>query len=170
MVLYFETSLLEDTVVRPARDVNAGMPGDTHQAELVGMLKVAMASSGSNWIPTILLNQLDDVAHFHRTQGRPNFKWLRRLCRLVRPPMKIISYSHTRAHLAATMDRVVADHAPVIITRKGSPSCVLVSLDDWKSMDETNYLRSSPINAQRLNESIRELQRGGPEIVHLFNW
>ena len=45
-------------------------------------------------------------------------------------------------------------------------ACVLVSLDDWESMEETNYLRSSPVNAQRLDESIRELEGGGAEIVH----
>lgn len=79
--------------------------------------------------------------------------------------METISYSDARAQLAATMDRVISDHAPVIITRHGSQACVLVSLDDWESMEETNYLRSSPINAARLSESIRELEASGPGIV-----
>lgn len=80
--------------------------------------------------------------------------------------METISYSDARAQLAATMDRVISDHAPVIITRHGSQACVLVSLDDWESMEETNYLRSSPTNAARLSEAIRELEHGGPGIVH----
>ena len=42
---------------------------------------------------------------------------------------------------------------------------MLVSLDDWESMEETNYLRSSPTNAQRLTESIRELEDEGEGIV-----
>ena len=79
--------------------------------------------------------------------------------------METISYSDARAQLAATMDRVIADHAPVIITRHGSQACVLISLDDWESMEETDYLRSSPANAQRLTESIRELEEGGPGLV-----
>jgi antitoxin YefM len=79
--------------------------------------------------------------------------------------METISYSDARAQLAATMDKVISDHAPVIITRHGSHACVLVSLDDWESMEETNYLRSSPANAQRLIESIRELEGGGAGIV-----
>ncbi len=65
------------------------------------------------------------------------------------------------------MDRVIADHAPVVITRHGSKACVLVSLDDWESMEETDYLRSSPVNAQRLHESIQELESGGPGLVSL---
>ena len=80
--------------------------------------------------------------------------------------MDTISYTDARAQLAATMDRVISDHAPVIITRHGSQACVLVSLDDWAAMEETNYLRSSPANAERLLESIRELESGGSGVVN----
>ncbi len=80
--------------------------------------------------------------------------------------MDTISYTDARAQLAATMDRVISDHAPVIITRHGSQACVLVSLDDWAAMEETNYLRSSPANAQRLLESIRELESSGAGVVN----
>ncbi len=79
--------------------------------------------------------------------------------------MRTISYSDARAQLAATMDKVISDHAPVIITRHGSQACVLVSLDDWESMDETNYIRSNPVNAQRLLESIREFEGNAQGIV-----
>lgn len=74
--------------------------------------------------------------------------------------METISYTAAREKLAATMDKVVADHAPVIITRAGSPSVVMLSLDDYESMEETAYLMSSPANAQRLIESIRALESG----------
>ena len=80
--------------------------------------------------------------------------------------METISYTDARAQLAATMDRVISDHAPVIITRHGSQACVLISLDDYESMEETNYLRYSPTNAARLTEAIRELEQDGPGIVH----
>ena len=74
--------------------------------------------------------------------------------------METISYTDARAQLAATMDKVIQDHAPVVITRHGSQACVLVSLDDWESMEETAYLMSSPANAARLNEAIRALESG----------
>ena len=41
----------------------------------------------------------------------------------------------------------------------------MVSLEDWASMDETTYLLSSPENARRLRESIRQLESG--EVIFL---
>jgi antitoxin YefM len=74
--------------------------------------------------------------------------------------MDIITYTDARAQLAATMDRVCVDHAPILITRHGSQSVVMVSLDDWESLNETAYLLSSPANAARLHESILALESG----------
>jgi antitoxin YefM len=74
--------------------------------------------------------------------------------------MKTLSSTELRANLSAVMDRVNDDHEPVIIHRgKGKP-VVMVSLEDWASMDETTYLLSSPENARRLRESIRQLEAG----------
>ncbi len=74
--------------------------------------------------------------------------------------MDAISYSAARAKLADTMDRVCDDHEPIIITRNGQQAVVMLSLDDFKSMEETAYLLRSPKNAQRLLESIAALQTG----------
>jgi antitoxin YefM len=64
--------------------------------------------------------------------------------------------------LAAEIDRVTDDHEPVIITRgRGKPAAVLVSLEDFGSYQETDYLLRSPENAKRLIESIAELEAGG---------
>ncbi len=74
--------------------------------------------------------------------------------------MKAISYTAARAKLAKTMEDVCDDHAPVIITRKGEGSVVLMSLDDYEAMKETTYLLRAPRNAKRLLESIAELEAG----------
>ncbi|MBV2096643.1 MAG: type II toxin-antitoxin system prevent-host-death family antitoxin [Candidatus Thiodiazotropha sp.] len=75
--------------------------------------------------------------------------------------MYAIAYSIARAKLASTMDQVCEDHAPVIITRKGAGSVVMISLDDYQALEETAYLLRSPKNARRLLESIAELESGG---------
>ena len=74
--------------------------------------------------------------------------------------MDAIPYSRARARLAETMDRVCDDHTPIIITRRNERSVVLLSLEDYESIDETAYLLRSPQNARRLLESIAELEAG----------
>lgn len=74
--------------------------------------------------------------------------------------MDTITYSAARAKLADTMDRVCDDHEPIIITRNGQQAVVMMSLDDFKALEETSYLLRSPKNVQRLLESIAALEAG----------
>ncbi len=74
--------------------------------------------------------------------------------------MKAITYSAARENLAATMNLVCDDHDPVIITRKRNQAVVMVSLEDYESLQETAYLLRSPKNAQRLSEGISQLEKG----------
>ncbi|MZE45202.1 type II toxin-antitoxin system prevent-host-death family antitoxin [Streptomyces sp. SID5477] len=60
------------------------------------------------------------------------------------------------------MDRVTADHDYTIITRDGGkPAAVLMSLEDFASWHETDYLLRSPANAERLRKAVAELDAGG---------
>ena len=59
------------------------------------------------------------------------------------------------------MDRVTREHAPVVIERGRSKPVVLVSLEDYESLEETAYLSGSPVNAGRLTEAIHQLNSGG---------
>ena len=72
--------------------------------------------------------------------------------------MDTIRFSTVRANLAKTMEKVCDEHSPIIITRKGEPSVVLISLEDYEAMQETLYLMSSPANAVSLLDSINELE------------
>ena len=74
--------------------------------------------------------------------------------------MDAISYSSARANLASTMDRVCNDHEPLIITRNGDQSVVMLSLDDFQSLEETAYLLRSPVNARRLLAATEQLAAG----------
>ena len=71
------------------------------------------------------------------------------------------TFSDTRANLKAIMDKVVLDRAPVKITRKrGQEAVVMVSADEWASIEETLYLLRSPANAKALLDSVAELDAG----------
>ncbi|MCK5842141.1 MAG: type II toxin-antitoxin system prevent-host-death family antitoxin [Candidatus Sabulitectum sp.] len=74
--------------------------------------------------------------------------------------MKTISYTAARASFAKTMTEVCNDHAPVIVTRKRESPVVIMSLEDYETMEETTYLLRSPENARLLLESIAELETG----------
>lgn len=74
--------------------------------------------------------------------------------------MESLSISDTRANLKAVLDRVVADKAPIAITRPKGEGVVMVSASEWASIEETLYLLQSPANAARLLDAIRGLEAG----------
>ena len=53
-----------------------------------------------------------------------------------------------------------SNHEPILITRRKSESVVLLSLEDYESLMESEYLLSSPANAARLMQSIQEAKSG----------
>ncbi|MDK6907386.1 type II toxin-antitoxin system Phd/YefM family antitoxin [Actinotignum timonense] len=75
--------------------------------------------------------------------------------------MRTMNYSESRANYAEVLQAVVDDCEPVIITRSGHESAVIVSLDDYNSMRETAYLMRSPRNARRLIEAMEQIEAGG---------
>ncbi len=74
--------------------------------------------------------------------------------------MNAISYTAARENLASTMDKVCQDHTPVVITRNRDQAVVMLSLEDYESLEATAYLMRSPANARRLLESIHALESG----------
>ena len=71
--------------------------------------------------------------------------------------MHAITYTTVRANLASVMDRVCDDHEALIITRNGEQSVVMLSLEDYKALEETSYLLRTPANAKRLLAAITQL-------------
>lgn len=74
--------------------------------------------------------------------------------------MKVLSYTALRSNLAKTMEKVCDDHEPIVITRKSEGAVVMLSLEDYESLEETTYLLRSPKNVKRLVESISQLEQG----------
>ena len=74
--------------------------------------------------------------------------------------MQTINFSHTRQNLASTFDSVVDNCMPVIVTRQNKESVVIISMKDYRAMEETAYLMQSQANAKRLNRAIAQLENG----------
>ncbi|MGH6786510.1 MAG: type II toxin-antitoxin system Phd/YefM family antitoxin [Novosphingobium sp.] len=83
--------------------------------------------------------------------------------------MLVETFSNARNNLKAVMDRVVANRAPLKITRQRGEGVVMISESDWESMEETLYLLSSPKNAAMLAESIAELDAGRGQVRELID-
>jgi antitoxin YefM len=58
------------------------------------------------------------------------------------------------------MDHVYEDHETLIVTRKNSENIVLLSLDDYNSLIETQYLLSTKANTAHLLQSLEQLEEG----------
>jgi antitoxin YefM len=74
--------------------------------------------------------------------------------------MQAVTYTEARSNFAAMLDKVNADHAPVLITRQRGKPAVLISLEDFSAWEETAYLLRSPENARRLTGAIDRLNQG----------
>jgi antitoxin YefM len=74
--------------------------------------------------------------------------------------MNILTFSEARACLKHAMDDVCRDHEPTLITRRHGEHVVIMSLDDFNSIQETLHLLGSPANAKRLSESVAQFNAG----------
>ena len=74
--------------------------------------------------------------------------------------MDAITYSALRQNLKTYMDKVVQDNDPLIITRKNNENVVLLSISEYNSLMETNYLLSNEANAEHLKRSIAQHKAG----------
>jgi antitoxin YefM len=74
--------------------------------------------------------------------------------------MKSKTYTEAREKLSNIIEKVCEDHNPLIITKRRDKAVVMISLEDYESIEETAYLLRSPRNMQRLLESIKELEEG----------
>ena len=74
--------------------------------------------------------------------------------------MDVITYTDARNRLTKLLEKVNNDGAPVLITRQRGKPAVLMSLEEYASLDETAHLLRSPKNASRLKSALRELDAG----------
>ena len=74
--------------------------------------------------------------------------------------MIVANYSEFRKELKDYLDSVEFNNETLIIKRGSGKGAVLISLEEYNSIMETLHLLSSKKNAQRLYESIEQMQSG----------
>ena len=71
--------------------------------------------------------------------------------------MRTANYTDFRANLKGYIDSVIEDCDTVIINRGNDTGVVLISLEEYNSLKETEYIMSSP-------ETLEAIRRGDDDI------
>lgn len=83
--------------------------------------------------------------------------------------MKAITVSNFRANLKTHLDEVSENSDIIVIPRnnKESDAIVVMSISEYNSIKETEYLLESQANAKRLHESLSQIELGQTKSVEL---
>ncbi len=81
--------------------------------------------------------------------------------------MNVTSISKFRKDTKAYFDQVIDDKDVLLITRNDGQTVVVMTLDQYNSQVETDYLNSSDANRKHLETSIASLRAGKAEAYNL---
>jgi antitoxin YefM len=74
--------------------------------------------------------------------------------------MTAITSAKLRKTLSQTISKVCDDREAVIIEHGADRRVVMIPLEEYESMNETDYLLRTPANASRLLASVAQLKAG----------
>ena len=74
--------------------------------------------------------------------------------------MQVVNFTEARNNLKSLFDDVYHNYDDVIVNRKNGENVVIISLDKYNSMNETEYLMRSPANKEKLLKSIKSAREG----------
>lgn len=74
--------------------------------------------------------------------------------------MTTVTYTDFRQNLSRYLDKAEQDCEEIVITRGKGRSTIVMSLDDFLSLQETAYLLSSKKNRKHLAQSMKEAKTG----------
>jgi len=76
-----------------------------------------------------------------------------------------ITYTEARENLASIWDKTVSSREPVVISRRGAESVVMLPLEEWEGVTETAHLLRSPANARRLLSALLRAEKGEGKVM-----
>lgn len=85
--------------------------------------------------------------------------------------MRTANYSELRNNLKSYLDGVINDSEPLIVHRSGNESVVVISLEEYNSIKETEYIMKSPAMMDIIRMGDEEIKKGGGtsiDIEHLW--
>jgi antitoxin YefM len=77
--------------------------------------------------------------------------------------MNVTTISKFRKNAKNYFDQVIDDKDVLLITRNDGQTIVVMTLDEYNSKAETDYLNSTPANRKHLEKSIADARAGKVE-------
>jgi len=74
--------------------------------------------------------------------------------------MTSVTYTQARAKFKSYCDEACDNAVPIIVERNRGEDVVIVSRQEYESLQETAYLLQSPANAKRLEQSLKDVDVG----------
>jgi antitoxin YefM len=74
--------------------------------------------------------------------------------------MRVVNYTEFRNNLAESLNIVNDDGDIVIVSRSKGKNVVVMSLEEYNSIQETLHLTSSVANRKRLDKAIKNMNEG----------
>jgi antitoxin YefM len=74
--------------------------------------------------------------------------------------MRTANYSELRSNLKSYLDTVVTDSEPLIVHRPGNNSVVVISLDEFNAIKETELIISMPGMKEKIARSFQQAKEG----------
>lgn len=74
--------------------------------------------------------------------------------------MEVLNYTEFRKNLTKNLNRVNDDAEIVIVSRSKGKNVVVMSLEEYNSINETLHLVNSTANKKRLDEALKEIEDG----------
>lgn len=74
--------------------------------------------------------------------------------------MKMANFTELRRNLRAYLDSVIDDSETVIVSRDGGAAVVMISLEEYNAIKETEYLMQSPATMAAIRKGMDDADRG----------
>ena len=74
--------------------------------------------------------------------------------------MKTVNFTELRKNLRSYLDVVINDADTVVISRENGTAAVIISMDEYNAIKETEYIMQSPATMGAIRRAADELDRG----------
>ncbi|MBM6992226.1 MAG: type II toxin-antitoxin system Phd/YefM family antitoxin [Prevotella sp.] len=81
--------------------------------------------------------------------------------------MRTTNYTELRNNLKGYFDKVVEDCEPLIVQRPNKESVVIIPMEEYNAMKETEYIMRSPKMLDIIKKGEKEIEKGTGQPINL---